>query len=337
MAKPAEASAGSAAKTVSVTASRRLPWLWPTAGLVALVALLVAPLAVDASVVQSLISIFTLAVLAESWNIIGGFTGYAAFGNAVFFGLGAYATGIAMVRWSWPFFGGLAFAALVAVAFALVIGLPILRLRGHYFALATLGLSEVVRRIVENMEITGGGNGMVLPILRNLNFFYYAMLGVLLAAIAFTWWLSRSKLGYGLVAIREDEDAAQAMGINTPLLKSTAYAASALFAGLAGGVYAYWMTYIEPPAVFQTILNVKMIVMAVFGGTGTIFGPVIGAFILTLISDALATRLVELANLFFGVVIIVAVLFFPKGLMSLGRRRGTLLAYFKDSIKANRV
>lgn len=318
-------------------AARRRLWLWGTLGAAALVALLATPSVVDASVVQSLISIFTLAVLAESWNIIGGFTGYAAFGNAVFFGLGAYATGVAMVRWGWPFFGGLGFAALVAVVFALVIGLPILRLRGHYFALATLGLSEVVRRIIENMDVTGGGNGLVLPILRDLNFFYYAMLGVLLVAVAFTWWLSRSKLGYGLVAIREDEDAAQAMGINTPLLKSTAYAASALFTGLAGGVYAYWMTYIEPPAVFQTILNVKMIVMAVFGGTGTIFGPVVGAFILTLISDALATRLVELANLFFGVVIVLAVLFFPKGLASLGRRRGTLLAHLKDSIKANRV
>lgn len=329
---------------MAVTDSRlwSRPWLRPwfrlTVGLVALAAVLVAPFGVDASVVQSLISILTLAVLAESWNIIGGFTGYAAFGNAVFFGLGAYATGVAMVRWGWPFVGGLGLAAAVAVVFALVIGFPILRLRGHYFALATLGLSEVVRRIVENLDITGGGNGMVLPILRNLNFFYYAMLGVLLAAVAFTWWLSRSKLGYGLVAIREDEDAAQAMGINTPLLKSTAYAASALFAGLAGGVYAYWMTYIEPAAVFQTILNVKMIVMAVFGGAGSVFGPILGAFILTLVSDALATRLVELANLFFGVVIIVAVLFFPKGLMSLRRRRGvSLLAHLKSGIRANRV
>jgi branched-chain amino acid transport system permease protein len=312
-------------------------WL-PLLGAVAVVVLLAAaPGIVSAFMVQFLINLFMMAILAESWNIIGGFTGYASFGNVAFFGIGAYTTGVLLTRVEFPFALALPAAGIVAMLFGAVVGLPILRLKGHYFAIATLGVAETMREVVYNLEFTGKGTGLVMPIVRNPLIFFYSMLGILGAVTLVNWWLSASRFGYGLVAIREDEDAAAVMGINTPLYKTIAFAMSGFFTGLAGGVYAYWITFIDPEAVFKVIITVQLLIMAVFGGTGTVLGPLLGALVLSAVSELLATQLVTLAELFNGFIIILVVLFMPKGISDLIRQRAVSLRYFAKNLREYRI
>jgi branched-chain amino acid transport system permease protein len=296
--------------------TRRLPVLLAVAVVVILAA---APALLSPFLVQFLINLFLLAILAESWNIIGGFTGYASFGNVAFFGIGAYTTGILLTKVGWPLAAALPAAGLVAMLFAALIGLPILRLKGHYFAIATLGVAETMREIVYNLEITGAGSGLVMPISRNPLLFFYLMLAILAAVTLTNAWIAASRFGYGLIAIREDEDAATAMGINTALYKTIAFALSGAFAGLTGGVFAYWITFIDPDAVFKVIVTIQMIIMAVFGGAGTIVGPLLGALVLASVSEVLSTQLVALAELFNGFIVVLVVLFMPKGLMDVLR------------------
>jgi branched-chain amino acid transport system permease protein len=296
-------------------------WVPLLAGALVLLVLGVAPAVVSPFILQFLINLFMLAVLAESWNIIGGFTGYASFGNVAFFGIGAYTTGVLLTRVGAPFALALPAGGLLAMLFAALIGLPILRLRGHYFAIATLGVAETMREVIYNIEVTGAGTGLVMPILRSPLPFFYLMLAILAAVTLLNWWLSESRFGYGLIAIREDEDAAAVMGINTPVYKTIAFSLSAVFAGLTGGVYAYWITFIDPDAVFKVIITVQMIIMAVFGGAGTVLGPLLGALVMASVSEWLSTHLVTLAELFNGLIVILVVLFMPKGLFDLIRHR----------------
>jgi len=284
------------------------------------------------------INVLLLTVLAQSWNIIGGFTGYPSFGNSVFYGLGSYGVAIAMVQWKLSFGVGLLFGVALAVAFAVLLGLPVLRLRGHYFAIATLALAQVMTAIVSNVEIAGRNIGMVLPILKNNTLFYELSLIVLAAVTLTVVWLTRSRFGFGLIAIRENEEAAAVMGINTTLYKVLAFTLSGAFTALAGGVHAYWITFLDPESAFDISLNVKMIIMTVFGGSGTVFGPLFGAFLLSGISEMLATKMTSVASLFFGLVIVVAVVLIPRGLVDLTRRiRAQGWRYFSHNIRSHRL
>jgi branched-chain amino acid transport system permease protein len=279
----------------------------------------------DDVMVQFAINALLLATLAQAWNIIGGYAGYASFGNSVFYGLGTYGTAIAMVQFHWPFAAGLALGAVLATLCAVLLGLPILRLRGHYFAIATLGLSAAMGAIFSNLEIAGRNVGLILPLTRNDAMFYEAALALLVATTATVAWVSRSRFGMGLIAIREAEDAAAVMGVNTTLYKIAALVLSAFFTALAGGIHAYWITFVDPDSAFDLTLNVRMVIMAMFGGPGTVMGPLIGSFILSIISDVLASSLSTAAMLLFGIVIILAVVFMPGGLVELGsglRRSG---------------
>ena len=315
----------------------RRRWVPLLAGLAAVLLLAIAPEIFSAFMVQFLINLFMMGILAESWNIIGGFTGYASFGNVAFFGIGAYTTGVLLTRAELPFVLALPAAGIVAMLFAALVGLPILRLKGHYFAIATLGTAETIREVVYNLEFTGKGTGLVMPILRSPLVFFYSMLGILLAATLVNWWVSASRFGYGMIAIREDEDAAAAMGINTPFYKTIAFALSGAFAGLAGGVYAYWITFIDPDAVFKVTTTVQMIIMAVFGGAGTVVGPLLGALVLSSVSELLATQLATLAELFYGLIIILVVLFMPKGFSDLIRQRAFSFKYFARNLREYRI
>ena len=284
------------------------------------------------------ISVLLLAVLAQSWNIIGGFTGYPSFGNSVFYGLGSYGVAIAMVQWKLSFGIGLLFGVALAVAFALLLGLPVLRLRGPYFAIATLALGQVMTAIVSNLEVAGRNIGLVLPILRNDVLFYELSLIVLAAVTVTVVWLTRSRFGLGLVAIRENEESAAVMGINTTLYKVLAFTLSGAFTALAGGIHAYWITFLDPESAFDISLNVKMIIMTVFGGSGTVFGPLFGAFLLSGISEVLATAMTSVASLFYGLVIVLVVVLIPRGLADLTRRFGTLgWRYFSHNIRSHRL
>jgi branched-chain amino acid transport system permease protein len=296
------------------------------------------PWVASPSLIQFGISTLLLATLAQSWNIIGGYAGYASFGNSVFYGLGSYGVAIAMVQWNLPFGVGLAFGAVLAVAFAVLIGLPVLRLRGHYFAICTLALAEVMIAIVSNLEIAGRNTGLVLPLLRGDALFYELALGLLALTTLAIFWIAHSRFGFGLIAIRENEEAAAVMGVDTTRYKVTAFAISGFFTSLAGGIHAYWITFLDPVSAFDIGLNVKMIIMAVFGGPGSILGPVVGAFLLSAISEVLSTEISTVAGLFFGFVIVVAVVFMPRGLADLGRRFRKLgWRYFAENVRTNRL
>ena len=288
--------------------------------------------------VQVGINTLLLAVLAQGWNIIGGYAGYASFGNSVFYGLGSYGVAIAMVQWGLPFGVGLAVGVVLAVVFAFVLGLPVLRLRGHYFAIATLALSQVMTAIVSNVEIAGRNIGLVLPPLNNDPLFFELSLGLLVITTLSILWLTRSRFGFGLIAIRENEEAAAVMGVNTTLYKVLAFALSGVFSALAGGIHAYWITFLDPESAFDIGLNVKMIIMAVFGGPGTVLGPVVGAFTLSAVSEYLSSTVTSFAGLFFGAVVVAAVVLMPRGLADMLRHlRKTGWRYFIDNIKAHRL
>jgi len=288
--------------------------------------------------VQFGINTLLLAVLAQGWNIIGGYAGYASFGNSVFYGLGSYGVAIAMAQWELPFAAGLALGVALAVVFAVVLGLPVLRLRGHYFAIATLALAQVMTAIVSNIGLAGQNIGLVLPPLNNDPLFYELALGLLVLATLTIAWLTRSRFGFGLIAIRENEEGAAVMGVNTTLYKVTAFAISGVFSALAGGIHAYWITFLDPESAFDISLNVKMIIMAVFGGAGTVFGPVVGAFSLSAISELLSSEITSAAGLFFGAVIVAAVVLMPRGLADLLRRfRKSGWRYFVENIRAHRL
>jgi branched-chain amino acid transport system permease protein len=292
----------------------------------------------SAVLVQFGINALILATLAQSWNMIGGYTGYPSFGNSVFYGLGGYGVAIAMVQFQLPFAIGLMLGVFLAVLFAFLLGLPVLRLRGHYFAIATLGLAEVMTAIVSNLEIAGRNVGLILPLLKGDTVFFELSLALLVVTTITVAWISRSRFGFGLIAIRENEEAAAVMGVNTTLYKILAFALCSVFAAIAGGIHAYWITYLDPSSAFDITLNVKMIIMAVFGGPGTIFGPVLGAFVLSAISELLAIKVTSLASVFFGLVIVVAIVFMPRGFADLVRRfRQQGWRYFQENIRAHRV
>lgn len=309
------------------------------AGLLVIIAMLACvPLIGNDVLTQFGINALLLAVLAQGWNIIGGYTGYASFGNSVFYGLGSYGVGIAMVQWHLPFGAGMALGALMALVFAVLLGLPVLRLRGHYFAIATLALAQVMIAITSNVELAGSNVGLVLPPLNNDPLFYELALALLVLITLTIFWFTRSRFGFGLIAIRENEEGAAVMGVNTTLYKVMAFALSGVFSALAGGIHAYWITFLDPASAFDISLNVKMIIMAVFGGPGTVLGPVIGAFSLSALSEILSSEVTSIAGLFFGVVIVAAVVLMPRGLADVFRHfRKSGWHYFIENIRNHRL
>jgi branched-chain amino acid transport system permease protein len=302
------------------------------------IALALLPLYGSDVMIQFGISTVLLAVLAQGWNIIGGYTGYASFGNSVFYGLGGYGVGIAMVQWHLPFSVGMIFGVALAIVFALCLGLPVLRLRGHYFAIATLALAQIMAAIVSNIPLAGQNIGLVLPPLNNDAMFYWVSFALLVITTLTIWWITRSRFGFGLIAIRENEEGAVVLGVDTTRYKVLAFALAGIFRALAGGIHAYWITFLDPESAFDITLNVKMIIMAVFGGPGTILGPIVGSFILSAISELLSSEVTSIAGLFFGIVIVVAVVLMPRGLADVMRRfRRTGWHYFIENIRMHRI
>ena len=272
--------------------------------------------------VRSMQQIFMWIALAGSWNLISGLTGYVSFGHVAFFGAGAYAGAIlvAGAGWPWPL-AALAGGA-AATVLAVVIGYPCLRLKGPYFAIAMLGLNEVLRALVSYFEgLTGGGNGLSLPTLDASVPIYYVM-GVLAVAVtAMAWLIVTSRFGLRLMTIREDEVAAEAMGIDTFHHKLAALLLSAVGPGVAGALMARDQGYIEPVSVFPLAITVTMIVMALFGGKGTVFGPVLGAVVLFVAQEIVWASYPYFHPLLFGAIIVAVVLLMPRGVLGLLQQR----------------
>lgn len=300
-------------------ARRALPWLL---GVAAVLAALGLQTQLYSGQERTVTAIFMFVALAEAWNLIGGFAGYASFGQVVFFGIGGYFTAVAMSRWHFSFWVSLALSGIVAALFATVIGIPLLRLRGHYFAIATLGVAEGMREVVINLPgLTGGGAGITIPTVGKdattaylgndgfyLLFLALAALSVLIAGL-----VSRSKFGYGLRAIHQDEDAAAALGVNTTRLKVLAFALSGFIIGLVGSSYAFQQVTIFPERLFDVEISVLMVIMVVIGGSGTVLGPLLGAVALQFISEYLRQHFIDLHIFILGAIIILAVVLLPQG------------------------
>jgi branched-chain amino acid transport system permease protein len=262
------------------------------------------------------------ATLALSWNFIGGLTGYPSFATGAFFGLGSYASAILQGA-GLPMVPAWACGGLLAVLFAALIGLAILHLKGHYFAIASLAIAEVLRELVNTQDwLTGGGMGLNLPILKlsvegQARVFFVAMLILAVATAAASIIVRESKLGFGLRCIQQNEDAAVMLGVDVRRYKTAAFALSAVFTGAAGAIYGNWVHYIEPSDVFDVLLAVKPMVMVLLGGLGTLFGPVIGAAVFLALEELVWRNFLTIHAAVLGVLIVVLVLFLPRGLAAI--------------------
>ncbi len=275
--------------------------------------------------VRFMLQLFMWIALAQSWNLISGLTGYVSFGHIAFFGMGAYTAGILIVKLGWPWLWASLAGGVGAVVLALVIGWPCLRLKGPYFAIAMLGLNEVLRVAVSYFEgLTGGGSGLSLPALYASVPIYYAMGLVALAVTGLAYVIVTSRFGLRLMTIREDEVAAEAMGINTFRYKLYAFLLSAVGPGIVGGLAARDQSYIEPISVFPLIMTITMIVMVLFGGKGTIWGPVLGAVLLFTLQEMIWARFIYLHQLLFGAIIITVVLLMPRGILGVLQQKYNL-------------
>ena len=247
-----------------------------------------------------------------------------SFGHVAFFGMGAYTTAILVTKLGWPWLLACLGGGVMAMVLALVIGWPCLRLKGPYFAIAMLGLNEVLRVIVCYYEgLTGGGSGLSMPTLHASVPIYYAMGLVALAVTGLTYVIT-SRFGLRLMTIREDEVAAEAMGIDTFRYKLYAFLLSAAAPGIVGGLAAREQGYIEPTSVFPLITTITMIVMVLFGGKGTIWGPVLGAVLLFTFQEIVWARFIYLHQLFFGGIIVAVVLLMPRGILGVLQQKYNL-------------
>ena len=268
--------------------------------------------------VRLLFVTFVWVTVSIAWNILGGFGGQVSFGFAVFYGLGAYAAALA-VNSGLPAFLALLLSAGVAVLASLLIGLPTFRLRGPYFAIATIGVSESVRVLMTNVSLTGGASGyriLETGPFRQLHHFYIS-LALAVVALAASVEVRRSRFGLALIAIREDEDAASDLGVNPFRTKLLAHAFAAALTGAAGGVYAQYAAFIHPQGVFAFSIGVAILLMPIIGGVGTIWGPVVGGVVYGLIHDELVASFPQLHLLIYGSLLILIVLFEPAGLYGL--------------------
>ncbi len=263
----------------------------------------------------SFTQMFMLVTLATNWNLTGGFTGYVDFGHAVFFGIGAYGTGI-MMDAGWAFPPAMVAGAVYAMIFALLIGFPTLRLKGPYFSIAMLGTFVAMREIIRVAKpLTGGGVGLTLPPYLNRPLFYYLTFGMAILAITLTWWIRRSEFGSSLIAIREDEVGAEMRGINTTLNKIIIFAIAAFLTGIIGGMWAYQNTFIDPDIVFIEQRTVELVMMAMLGGLGTVAGPAVGAATIYWMRDVVWANFLQYHLIVEGMLLILIVLFVPQGIM----------------------
>lgn len=311
--------------------SLRQPGLW-LALLLVVAGGITAPLTQSATLRESMFLLLMFVALASSLNILLGYTGYVSFGNIVFFGLGGYVGFYFLSQQRWPLFAAALAGGAAASVLALLLGLSILRLRGAYFALATIGINEAMRAFINNFEPFGGPTGMSLNFAvykdyggpaQALWLAYYSLFGLTLLVLAISYAVKTSKFGLGLMSIREDEDAAIVMGVNAPRAKTWAFVLSALFPGIIGTLFFFKNGNIEPGDAFRLHLSIEIIVMVMLGGQGTVLGPVLGAGLYERLRSYLLTSPLfkNLQLTFAGLALLIIVLFVPAGIVGWLRAR----------------
>jgi branched-chain amino acid transport system permease protein len=299
-----------AAQRVARWRSAALPWILLAA--LALVPLL----SPSPNLVRLLFTTFLWVTTSIAWNLVGGFAGQVSFGFAVFYGMGAYTAALLMNTGVGPL-PAFAASALSAAFVSLLVGVPAFRLRGPYFAIATIGISEAVRVVMTNLGFTGGASGYRIvehrPF-RQLEHYYSALL---LAALAFviSAFVARTKFGLGLEAIRQDEDAAADLGVDPYANKLTVHVLAAALTGVAGGVFARYAAFIHPGGVFGFHTSVHILLMPVIGGIGTVWGPVLGGFVFGIVEEEIVASFPQVHLLIYGSLLILIILFEPGGIL----------------------
>jgi branched-chain amino acid transport system permease protein len=285
-----------------------------------------------------MIMIFLYAALASAWNIIAGYCGQISLGQAVFFGIGAYTSSLLFKSTGITPWAGMIAGAILAVIVSQIIGFPVFRLRGHYFAIATIAVGEIVQALIINWDAIGGARGVFIPLRRPdsfLNFqfhqskasYYYIALGLLLLALWVSRRITRSRHGYYFRAVREDQDAAAALGVNVAREKLRAFAIAAALTAMGGTFYAQYLLFIDPESVFPLSLSILICLVAVLGGVGTLWGPVLGAAVLVPLQESTRVMLggtgKALDLLIYGALIIAISVAQPGGLMAFFTRGRT--------------
>ncbi|ROR34579.1 branched-chain amino acid ABC transporter permease [Inmirania thermothiophila] len=284
------------------------------------------------AIVTQLAFLWVMVLFALTWDVVGGQMGYTSFGNIVFFGLGAYCAAVVQRDLGLGYFEGLAVgmavAAVLAVAAAFVLGLGLLGIRGHYFAIGTLGLGIAAGEIASGWDYVGAGSGMVTPLYpgpagaRDV-FFYYYFLALAAACLLILRRLYAGRFGLAINAIRDDEDKAEAMGLRTRRYKITAWCVSAFFLALTGAGVGHLIGFIDPRdvAFAGPTYGVWMVLMAILGGSGTLWGPVLGAFVFHVTQELFWTYLLGWQRVALGLLIVIIVVFFPRGILGWARER----------------
>jgi branched-chain amino acid transport system permease protein len=276
------------------------------------------------------------AIGASAWNLIGGYAGQVSVGHAVFFGAGAYSSIAVYTHFGLPPVAGAPIGALIAVAIAAVIGVPTLRLSGHYFSMATIAVAELARVVVTNWEWVGGAQGISGPAVPrtvlDLSFtsalpYYYLFLAVLGAILFLTWRIETSRMGFYLRAIKDSERAARSLGVAAGRYKLYAYMLSAGLTAIAGALYALMFGFVDPESGCGILISVKMLIVAALGGTGLLFGPLVGALILVPLEEIsnslLGGKGAGLTFVVYGAIIVIIARFLPSGVLAIfsGPRR----------------
>ncbi len=310
--------------------------------LIVLVSTSIVPLWFAKGLITNMFILFYLnAAMALAWNIIGGLAGQVSFGHTIFYGIGAYTSSLLWIHWGLSPWIGCFLGALLATTVGYFVGLLCFRLRGVFFALATLVIAEVGRQLVTYFRnITGGSIGLTLafsPGLKNMIFlerwpYIFLMLGLLLLIICVTVWIQSSSMGIKLLALREDEEAAEGSGVNTHALKVLSLLISSFFTALGGSFYAQYIQFIDPHTVFSVNISLQMVLMSILGGIGTVYGPILGALIVTplweVIRSVFASKVLGLHYIIYGVMLMVIVATAPRGLL-------TLVAGFIRKVRKN--
>ncbi|HOA15230.1 MAG TPA: branched-chain amino acid ABC transporter permease [Bacillota bacterium] len=317
--------------------NRKLVGLLP---FLALALAIVAPLVLKARFQQHVLVIVVLyAVMSQAWNIMAGYAGMVSVGQAAFFGLGAYISTVLFVQYKVnPWIGFLA-AGLGTALFATIIGLPFSRLKGRYFAIGTIALAQMIKVVFENWPQVGGATGIIVPMTKegfwNFQFhssklgYYYIVLAMLVLVVAFIYFMERSKMGFYFKAIRENEEVATGLGVNKTLYKLIAIAISAGITGMCGTILAQYILYAEPSYMFDHTVSVTIALIAVFGGSGNIVGPIIGSVILMPISELTRAWLgsggTGIDLMIYGAFIVLMCVYEPDGLTGIAAKVGRRL------------
>jgi len=302
---------------------------WKALLIIALVGSVMPMIVRSGFAIAVLIQFLFFALLGMAWNIIGGYGGQVALGMAQYLGIGAYTTALFLKWWDIPFWVSMPIGVVFAVIWSLIIGYPLFRLKGHYFAIATLAVMLVVQDLFKNWQLVGASRGVQLPLKNTPNllylqftndvYYYYTIFVLSIVALLYMDWFRRQRLAYQLKSIREDQDLAESLGVNARITKMKAYAIAAAFTSIAGSFYASYHMFIDPDSVMDMLLAVKIALVPMLGGAGTLWGPIIGAAVMVPLDRYLGAFLGGrgLDLVIYGFLIMCIAMFKPEGIWGL--------------------